>query len=319
METLKKGWRAGWETTWLLSKIIFPITLLVTILSHTPVLDWIIALCTPLMKWIGLPGEAAIPLVLANLLNLYAGIGAILTLELTVKEVFILALMMSFAHNLFIETAVATKVGIRPFIAVTVRLGLALISALLIKWLWSGGEQIASYGLVPSSSDRVLSNWLDIILLGLQTATWGILQVALIVFPLMIVIQWLKDCKFLDTFTEWMKPVTKLLGLAPNTATVLSSGFIVGLAFGAGLILQAVKEDHISKKDMYLLFIFLVVCHAVIEDTLIFLPLGIPVWPLLVIRLVSAILLTMLISFIWSRWERRKKENIAVKGKGVQT
>jgi hypothetical protein len=44
-------------------------------------------------------GEAAIPLVLANLLNLYAGIGAILSLELTIKEVFILAIMMSFSHH----------------------------------------------------------------------------------------------------------------------------------------------------------------------------------------------------------------------------
>jgi uncharacterized membrane protein YraQ (UPF0718 family) len=38
---------------------------------------------------------------------------------------------------------------------------------------------------------------------------------------------------------------------------------------------------------------------------LIFIPLGIPVWPLLVIRVVTAILLTMAIAYIWNRLEKK--------------
>ncbi|KHF30003.1 hypothetical protein LR68_01128 [Anoxybacillus sp. BCO1] len=49
-------------------------------------------------------------------------------------------------------------------------------------------------------------------------------------------------------------------------------------------------------------------CHAVVEDTLLFVPLGIPVWPLLIIRLVTAILLTATLSFIWNRMEHRKRK-----------
>ena len=51
------------------------------------------------MSIFGLSGDAAIPLVLGNFLNLYAAIGAILTLDLTVKEVFIIAVMLSFSHD----------------------------------------------------------------------------------------------------------------------------------------------------------------------------------------------------------------------------
>jgi uncharacterized membrane protein YraQ (UPF0718 family) len=72
-------------------------------------------------------------------------------------------------------------------------------------------------------------------------------------------------------------------------------------------MIQAVKEDNVSKKDLYLVFIFLVACHAVIEDTLIFIPLGIPVWPLLLIRLVTAIVLTVAVAFIWNRLEKDQK------------
>ena len=68
------------KTTWTLGKIIFPITILVVILQHTPVLPWIIKLIAPFMGIFGLSGEAAIPLVLGNALNLYAGIAGILSL-----------------------------------------------------------------------------------------------------------------------------------------------------------------------------------------------------------------------------------------------
>ena len=61
------------------------------------------------MGLLGLRGETAIPLVLGNALNLYAGIAGILSLDLTVKEVFILATMLSFSHNIFIETGVCSS------------------------------------------------------------------------------------------------------------------------------------------------------------------------------------------------------------------
>ncbi|MDQ0340859.1 hypothetical protein J2S00_003699 [Caldalkalibacillus uzonensis] len=306
LQTLKQGLRVGLETTWVLGKVIFPVTLIVTVLSFTPVIDWVIRWCTPVMGWLGLPGEAAIPLVLANLLNLYAGIGAILTLDLTVKEVFILAVMLSFAHNLLIESAVAKKVGVSMTVAVAVRLGLAIVSALLIHWIWQGGSAPARYGFIPPQTKEI-SGWTEVIMHGLQTAALGVLQLAAIVIPLMVMIEWLKAINVLERFNVWMRPFTKLLGLSPNTSITLGAGLVFGLAFGAGVIIQQFKEENISKKDMYLLFIFLVACHAVIEDTLIFIPLGIPVWPLLVIRLVIAILLTMLIAYIWNRLERQKQ------------
>ncbi|WP_202079204.1 nucleoside recognition domain-containing protein [Caldalkalibacillus salinus] len=309
MDTLKAGIKAGLQTTWVLGKVIFPVTLIVTLLSFTPVIDWIVVLFEPLMRLIGLPGEAAIPFVLANFLNLYAGIGAVLSLSLDVKEVFILAVMMSLSHNLFIETAVAVKVGIKAWVAVTVRLGLAFLSAFLIHLFWSGGQTPAQYGMIPNTSTENIEGWLAMTLHALNTAVIGILQLAMIVIPLMIFIQWMKDRDFLKLFTRWMRPATKVLGLSPNTSTTLGAGLLFGLAYGAGVIIQAVKEDNMSQRDVYLLFIFLVACHAVVEDTLIFLPLGIPLWPLLLTRLVLAILLTIAIGLLWKRTEHTPSQS----------
>jgi hypothetical protein len=106
-----------------------------------------------------------------------------------------------------------------------------------------------------------------------------------------------------------MAPVTKALGMKENTSLTLAAGLVFGLAYGAGVMIQAVKEDGVSKHDLTLAFIFLVSCHAVVEDTLVFVPLGIPVWSLLCIRLATAIVLTMFVGFIWNRvLEIKRKE-----------
>ncbi|MDQ0254572.1 hypothetical protein J2S74_001951 [Evansella vedderi] len=306
VKSWKEGLKVGLQTTWTLGKIIFPITLIVTILGHTPVMDWLTRVLSPLMGYIGLSGEAAIPLVLGNVLNLYAAIGAILTMELTVKEVFILAVMLSFSHNLFVESAVAKQVGVKIWIMLVVRIGLALFSAWVINLFWQGGGEIAKYGLVPSGGGETVSGFGAIVFQGVESAFFGILQLAFIVIPIMIFIQFMKDLKWLDVFSKWMSPFTRVLGVRENTSTTLAAGLVFGLAYGAGVMIQAVKEDGVSKKDIYLVMIFLVACHAVIEDTLLFAPLGIPLWPLLLIRLVTAIVLTIAVAIIWNRIEKNK-------------
>lgn len=310
MSTLRNGLKAGLKTTWSLGKIIFPITLLVTMLQYTPVLPFIIDLVAPIMGLFGLSGDAAIPLVLGNALNLYAGIAGILSLELTVKEVFILAVMLSFSHNIFIETGVALKVGVKLWIVLVVRFGLAALSAIIINVFWKGGSEMAQYGFAPEAS-AVPESWMGIVLIGLEKASFGVLQLAMIVIPLMIMIQILKDKKYLQKISDMLGPLTRLLGVQKNASLTLASGLVFGLAMGAGVMIQAVQEDGVSKRDATLVFIFLVACHAVVEDTLIFIPLGIPIWPLLLIRIVTALVLTIFVSYIWRKAEEKQKEVIS--------
>lgn len=310
MSTLKNGLKAGLQTTWALGKIIFPITLLVTILQYTPVLPFIIDLIAPLMGLFGLSGDAAIPLVLGNALNLYAAIGGILSLELTVKEVFILAVMLSFSHNIFIETGVALKVGVKLWVVLVVRFGLAALSAIVINLFWKGGGEIAQYGFSPEVS-TVPESWISIFLIGMEKASFGILQLAMIVIPLMLMIQILKDKKYLHRISDTLGPLTRLLGVQKNASLTLASGLVFGLAMGAGVMIQAVQEDGVSKKDATLVFIFLVACHAIVEDTLIFIPLGIPIWPLLIIRVITALLLTISVSYLWRKAEENRKEVVS--------
>lgn len=298
---LQRGLQQGIRVTWTLGKVIFPITLLITILEYTPVLPWLIKQISPIMGLFGLSGEAAVPLVLGNALNLYAGIAAIVSFDdFSIKEGFILAMMLSFSHNLFIESTVASRVGVSAWFIGGIRVSLAIIAGITINLLWDGGTEQAQYGLM-SSSPEALNSWSAIALHGIGTALIAVVQLALIVIPLMVIMQFLREKGWLTKFSNGLAPFTKLLGMERNTSMTLVAGLTIGLAYGAGLMIQAVKEDGVAKRDMYLALVFLVSCHAVIEDTLIFIPLGIPVWPLLAIRLITAIVLTMVVSLLWKR------------------
>lgn len=87
------------------------------------------------MKLVGLPGEAALPVVLASLVNVYAGIGAILPLGLDQKELTIVGAMVLMAHELPIETAVSKKTGSRVSSLVFIRIILAFVFAAIINFI----------------------------------------------------------------------------------------------------------------------------------------------------------------------------------------
>lgn len=278
--------------------MIFPVTLIISVLQYTALYEALLSGLTPVMALIGLPNEAAIPLTLGNLLNLYAALGAMLTMDLTVKQVFILALMLGFSHSLPLEAAICRKIGVSVLLVVSFRITLALAAAFAVDSLWSGGAELARYGFVPPAESEP-SGWVEILLAGLQAAVSGIIQLAVIVIPVMMMIQILKDIGVLARFAQLMRPFMQPLGIAPRGAVTMAGGLIFGIAFGAGVIIEQVREQKFTKRELTLMILFLCVCHAVVEDTLIFIPLGINVLPLLLIRLTAAVLLTLLIARLW--------------------
>jgi len=119
---------------------------------------------------------------------------------------------------------------------------------------------------------------------------------ARIIIPLMIIMEVLKDLNILDRLSNILEPVAKFLGISKKSTFPLIIGLFLGLAYGAGVIIKSAKDGELSKKDLYLLIIFLVACHSVIEDTLLFVAMGANGWLLLGIRVIIAITLTALVA-----------------------
>ena len=133
LESGKRGLKKGIFTLWRLTKIIVPVYFFVTFLRLSGILNIISIWFGPVMGILGLPGEASIVLVLGNCINLIAAIGAMASLSLTVKQATILAVMLSFSHNLFVESAVAKRTGVSLLMVILIRLSLAIISGFVVN------------------------------------------------------------------------------------------------------------------------------------------------------------------------------------------
>lgn len=144
----------------------------------------------------------------------------------------------------------------------------------------------------------------------LAASAGGLLQnVALlvgIILPLMVGIELLREANWIDRIARASEPFVRWLGLTGQATFPLVSGIVFGLAYGAGIILESAREGGITRRDARLLCVFLVACHAAIEDTLLFVPFGVNPVALLGCRVLLAVLLTAAAARWMSFSERRR-------------
>ena len=121
-DTWKRGITDGLKTTITLLKVALPVFAGIKVLEHTPVIVWISKIFDPLMRFVGLPGEAALAVVTGMLFNFYAALGIILALGLTAWQITIMAVILSCCHELVLETAIIKKTGISAWPILAIRL-----------------------------------------------------------------------------------------------------------------------------------------------------------------------------------------------------
>lgn len=119
-----------------LAAIMIPVYIFVAILKRTPLFDYLGDLFSPLMKYFGLPGEAALALVTGMIVNLYAAAAVIADLRLDTRQVTIIALILGISHSQIMETAIVTKMKGRPFLVTSLRLSISIIAGIILNLVW---------------------------------------------------------------------------------------------------------------------------------------------------------------------------------------
>jgi spore maturation protein SpmB len=114
--TLWTGTRKGLLATWKLMRVIVPVFTGMAVLKYVGILQVIAGWCRPAMRLFGLPGDAALALVLGNFLNLYSAIGVMASLKLPSAQMTVLSVILLFSHSQILESSVffqmKTKYGI---------------------------------------------------------------------------------------------------------------------------------------------------------------------------------------------------------------
>jgi hypothetical protein len=114
---------------------MIPVYLLIEILKLTPALDYISHAFEPLMVYFGLPGKAAIAYVTGSFINLYAALAIIAGLDLSSRQVTILAIMLGISHSQIMESAILAKMKARPVWVTTSRVVFSLVCGFILHFV----------------------------------------------------------------------------------------------------------------------------------------------------------------------------------------
>lgn len=128
-----EGTHKALKTTLLLAKIIIPVTFALVALEQLGFLVSVASVFGPMLQVFGLPGEAALPLLLGFFVNIYAAIGAIAVLTLSPREITVIAVIILTCHSLLMESPVLNFTGLRPVTSVILRMGGGLIFGFLLN------------------------------------------------------------------------------------------------------------------------------------------------------------------------------------------
>jgi hypothetical protein len=281
--------------------IVAPVYTAVVLLRYTPVIrvfaDWM----APAMRLFGLPGEAALAVIIGNFVNLYAGLGAITALHLDKTQLTVLALMLLLSHSQLLETAVFFQIRAKWWLLWFVRLVVALGAGVGLGRLTAGhspvlpgnGPGVAKLAEMAqvrfTGFGPALGNWAR----GLVDTGLKMLLVLVVIF---VLLEWARRYGLLEKILAAIGRVTQFMGLKKEAGMPWLAGNVFGLVFGAGVITDTVREGRLDAKQVTLVATFLALCHGLFEDTAIFVVLGANLFWITVPRIVLAVVVTWILS-----------------------
>ena len=130
-------------------------------------------------------------------------------------------------------------------------------------------------------------------IIGSLKSIWGI---AIIVVPLMIFMEIAKDLKVLDKIGLMFKPITTLFKADDKSGFPLAVGIIFGISYGAGVLIKSAEDGDIDQTSMVIISVFLAACHAIVEDTLLFVAVGARGTIIVIVRVLVALVMTIIFS-----------------------
>ena len=266
-------------------KITIPISLSVTLLYHFGVLNIISDLLSPAFGLIGLKGEAALVYISSAFLNVYSAIAVMTSLNFTIREMTIIAVMSLIAHNLIVETAVQKKTGSRAWHMIALRIITSVIAAIILNYLLPFQMSESSMGI----------HHIDNLTLKDVLVSWTIssiklsIKIVVLITLLMILQKILLEFKITVLLSNVFSPALKVMGLPKTTTLMWIAANLLGLAYGSAVMIDEVESGRITKQDADLLNYHIAISHSNLEDLLLYAAIGISVWWLLLPRIILAI------------------------------
>jgi len=266
---IKTALPQGLKTAIWLLKITIPVSFGVMLLDFFGGLEFIAQYTTPVFKFIGLPGVAAIIIITSVFTNIYSVIAVLTALSLPVRDGTIIAVMCLISHGFIIETAVLKKTGSQPVRMLLLRLTASFLAGWVLNKIMPGSSSVESYISVADNKifSEVLISWFYVI-------GKTVLKILVLVNLLLILQKILEEFGLIKWLERPLKPLMKLFGLPEETTFSWIVANTLGLAYGSAVMISQVNDGKMNKNQADKLNHHISLSHSQLEDPLLFLTLG---------------------------------------------
>jgi len=305
MRGIRAGLSDAARVSFSLYKVMIPLIIAVKILLELDLVIYLSMPLKPLMTLVGLPADLGLVWAFAIIVNIYASLivlaGMLPSLPtLTVAQATIFATMLLIAHGLIIESRIAQQCGVSFHGQFIIRLVGAVLCGMLMHFIYSatGTLQQTAVMLLPSPEpDPTIAAWAFSEALNLFYIFW-------IITAVMILQRFLVYSRMDRLLDLIFSPLLTLLGINPKAATCIVVGFSMGFLYGSGVIIRESQTAVLSKKDIFCAVTLIGLAHALIEDTLLMLLIGGDISGILGLRMVFAIMFSLLLTSFYSLFSR---------------
>lgn len=297
----RDGVRKGWSGfVWLLQMLI-PISFLTALLQYSGWLHRLDTLIAPMMGWIGLPGVAALPIIVGMLTGVYGGIAAMILLPFSPHQMTLIAIFVLISHNLIQESVIQARSGFTAIKATVFRILASLITvAAVSRWMGTETGPFLSFDAGAFQSQSVpLTHYLVDWALSMGQLS---IKIFFIVMGLMVILGLLKSFDWIPALVRILGPFLRLMGLNERVGVLWLTAVVFGLTYGAAVIVEEAKEGNLSARDLEKLHLSVGINHSMVEDPILFVALGLNAFWLYVPRLVTAMVAVRL----WEIWMQIK-------------
>jgi hypothetical protein len=264
---------------WLILKFVMPLYLLADVLLYFDMLRHVSFLFTPFTSLLDLPPEAAVALASGVLLNIYAAIAFAAPLQLSPYQWTVLAVFLGVCHSMIVESTIMARLGISYGYSVILRgLGACLtVTPVLLM-------PASFFGKTVRNNTVAIAHYHDfwqMLLHSLGKALVLSVEIILLISLIIVLMDLLKSSRLVQAH---LKKV--------NTAFSIIAGQLLGITYGAGILIREATLGHLNREDIFFIGTFLMICHSLIEDVLLFVLFGANYWVIIGVRLTAALLLS---------------------------
>ena len=284
----KQTLRTSFKSAWIILKLVIPIYILADILYFYNTLSYVAFLVEPFTSMIGLPSETSLAIISGIFLNLYAAVAFAAPLDMTPHQWSILAVFLGVCHSLVVESVIMKKIGISNIYSYSLRFFAGLFLAYLTYLMPSSWfEASLSEAIFEKQTYDTIGN----LLIGSTSSALSLsVKIIILITTLIFIMDFIKTRKFI---LKSKKNVSKGFSI--------TVGIFLGITYGAGILIEEAKSGAIKREDLFYIGTFLMICHAIIEDTLLFVIFGADFTMVIAIRTIAAIILSYIILKIYQK------------------